>query len=71
MIFLPLFNPNPTSNRQGTYSSNVCFLQMGKTQRMDNACDVYIMDSLKLSTMADRGTGTLKCVSSYVKLPGN
>ena len=38
---------------------------------MDLVQDVYIKDSLTLSTRANRGTGTRKWVSSHAKLPGN
>ena len=33
--------------------------------------DVYVKDSLKLSTRANRGIGTRKLLSSHAKLPGN
>ena len=47
------------------------FFELGKTQRVDLVWDVYIKDSLKLSTRSNRGTGTRKRVSSHAKLPGN
>lgn len=47
------------------------FLELEKTQRVDLVWDVYLKDSLKLSTRANRGTGTRKRVSSHGKLPGN
>ena len=42
-----------------------------KTKRVDLVSDVYMKDSLKLYTRANRGTGTRKRVSSHAKLPGN
>ena len=41
-----------------------------KTQRVDLACNVYMKDSLKLSTRANRGTGARDRVSRHAKLPG-
>ena len=38
---------------------------------MDLVWDVYINDSLKLSTRANRGIGTSKRVSSQATFPGN
>ena len=66
---------NRVSKTFAEYAETVCipcmFLGTGKTQRVDLVWDVYTKGSLKLSTRANRGTGTHKGVSSHAKLPGN
>ena len=69
--FRPLVNRNHTSNMQRTYSSDVCFFATGKNTTHRHRWGVYLKDTLKLSTRANIGTGTLERVSSYAKLPGN
>ena len=47
------------------------FLELGKTQHRDIVWDVYLKDSLKLSTITKTGAGICKRDSSHGKLPGN
>ena len=49
----------------------MCSWNLKKTQRVDLVWVAYQKNSLKLSTRANRGTGTRKRVSSNGKLPGN
>ena len=67
--------PNGESKTLSGYADVVfiprVFFELDKTQRLDLVRDVYIKDSLKHSTRANRGTGTRKWVSSHAKLPGN
>ena len=45
--------------------------ELQKSFRVDIVWDVYLKDSLKLSTRESRGTGARRRVSQNVKLPGN
>ena len=48
------------------------FLELGKPNAwISSGIHVYMKDSLKLSTRANRGSGTRKRVSSHAKLPGS
>ena len=67
-VQLLCISSNWESNRQTTYSSNMCFRNWEKTQRMDIVWDVYVKDSLKLSS---RGTRTQKRMANHAKLPGS
>ena len=55
---------------QDVFIPHVLF-ELENTQRVDIVWDVYIKDSLKLSTRGNRGTGTRKRVSANGKLSRN
>ena len=68
-------SPNGVSKTFAEYAEVVIphvFLELGKPNAwISSGMHVYMTDSLKLSTRANRGTGTRKRVSSHAKLPGS
>ena len=71
--FVNMLNPGPSKTFM-EYGQGVFLLREKSAphvRRADVVCDIYIADSLKVTTRNKRGKGIRQCVKPDTKIPGN